>query len=69
MKERNRKPTHFETCMDDNCERKWCVDRRNARCKGIDCTLEKGKTRCPECHREFFCSGYGSCDLHGEHGP
>lgn len=66
-----RKPSHFETCIDENCERKWCVDRRNADCyKTGDCEVVSRRTnRCVYCHIEFFCSGYGACDLHGEHGP
>lgn len=64
-----KKPVHFDTCIDENCERKWCVDRRNAPCsKDGDCTVDKG-TRCMYCHTEYFCSDYGECDLHGDHGP
>lgn len=64
--------SHFELCMDPNCEFTWCVDRRNAKClKDNDCEVEvNSKTnRCKWCHTKFFCSGYGECDLHGDHGP
>lgn len=69
-----KKPTHFDLCQDQNCERKWCVDRRNADCTKTDDHLVEGKVgsklnRCVYCHAKFFCSGYGWCDLHGEHGP
>lgn len=63
------KPTHFETCLDPNCERKWCVDRRNAKCiANDDCLVESKSDRCIYCHTKFYCTGYGWCDLHGEHG-
>jgi hypothetical protein len=64
--------THFDICQNENCERKWCVDRRNAKCiKEDGCEIEaKSKTnRCKWCHTKFFCSGYGECPLHGDHGP
>lgn len=67
-----RGPSHFETCIDESCERKWCVDRRNAKChKSGECEIAEGSktNRCIYCHIKFYCSGYGWCDLHGEHGP
>lgn len=63
------KLTHFEGCIDENCERKWCVDRRNADClKKNDCLVDKSD-RCIYCHTKYYCSQYGECDLHGDHGP
>lgn len=68
-----KKAAHFETCIDPNCERKWCVDRRNAECLKNDyCEVPRGSTtsgRCIWCHTQYFCSGYGECELHGDHGP
>lgn len=67
-----KKPGHFDVCIDENCERRWCVDRRNATClKTGSCEIqtEKYKDRCRWCHTRYFCSGYGECDLHGDHGP
>jgi hypothetical protein len=62
--------SHFDLCIDENCERKWCVDRRNAEClKNDDCEVTAHSNRCKWCHTEYFCSGYGECDLHGDHGP
>lgn len=68
------KPTHFELCQDENCERKWCVDRRNSKCNYLGkagCELaDNSKTnRCIYCHTKYYCSGYGWCELHGDHGP
>lgn len=63
---------HFEVCIDENCERKWCVDRRNAKClieDTCEIALRDTSDRCQWCHTKFFCSGYGHCDLHGDHGP
>lgn len=70
MSNPRRKLTHFEAYIDENCERKWCVDRRNADCQG-ECEVEpERKTdRYIHCHTKFYCSSYGWCDLHGEHGP
>lgn len=73
-----RKISHFDLCMNENCERKWCVDRRNAAClKAVktrgeaDCEVERGSktNRCKWCHTKYFCSNYGVCELHGDHGP
>lgn len=69
-----KKRPHFELCTDPNCARKWCVDRRNSKCFDVGhvgCELaEKGKSdRCIYCHTKYICSGYGWCELHGDHGP
>ncbi len=68
-----RKPSHFDICIDENCERKWCVDRRNADClKKKDCLVKKdnGKVgRCVYCHTKYVCSGEAECELHGSCGP
>ena len=67
---KKKKPTHFESCTDKNCKRKWCVDRREAKCKDNGgCLVEEYSDRCVDCHVKYYCSGYGWCDLHGEHGP
>lgn len=69
MKKKKLRPSHFETCIDENCERKWCVDRRNAKCAKEGHNLTENGTRCTDCHEQLYCSGYGWCEIHGEHGP
>lgn len=64
------KNIHFDLCIDENCERKWCVDRRNALCKDMDCELNDSD-RCKFCHVKFFCTcneGGSWCDIHGDGG-
>lgn len=48
------KPSHFETCLDENCERKWCVDRRCAPCtKAGGHVVDPVTMRCQGCHEKF----------------
>lgn len=70
MKVVSKKIAHFETCIDENCERKWCVERRNAPCyQNTELCETKKSDRCIRCHTKYFCTGYGWCELHGDHGP
>lgn len=38
------------------------------RCADDDCEVDKNY-KCIYCKVQYHCSGYGWCDVHGEHGP